>query len=117
MPAFAGMTMFGKHVGAVREPPLLLIRQDDMKGTRPTTRTHSGDGAGYLFDHWPLVARRIRSARHLVLFLDFDGTLTPIRRRPEDVPPLAPPLGDYFAGWRDAVGSTSTSLADAGLRI
>ena len=46
------------------------------------------DGAGYLFDRWPQVARRIRSAGRLVLFLDFDGTLTPIRRRPEDVPPL-----------------------------
>ena len=46
------------------------------------------DGEGCLFARWPQVARRIRSARHLVLFLDFDGTLTPIRRRPEDVPPL-----------------------------
>jgi len=46
------------------------------------------DGAGYLFARWPQVARRIRSANHLVLFLDFDGTLTPIRRLPEDVPPL-----------------------------
>ena len=41
-----------------------------------------------LFACWPEVARRLRSASHLVLFLDFDGTLTPIRRRPEDVPPL-----------------------------
>jgi trehalose 6-phosphate phosphatase len=34
------------------------------------------------------VARRIKAASRIVLFLDFDGTLTPIRRRPEDVPPL-----------------------------
>jgi len=46
------------------------------------------NGAGYLFARWPQVARRIRSASHLVLFLDFDGTLTPLRPRPEDVPPL-----------------------------
>jgi trehalose-phosphatase len=41
-----------------------------------------------LFDCWPQVARRIKSAGHLALFLDFDGTLTRLRRRPEDVPPL-----------------------------
>jgi trehalose-phosphatase len=41
-----------------------------------------------LFESWPRVARRIRAASRIVLFLDFDGTLTPIRRRPEDVPPL-----------------------------
>jgi len=34
------------------------------------------------------VARRLRAASRIALFLDFDGTLTPIRRRPEDVPPL-----------------------------
>ena len=44
--------------------------------------------AVYLFESWPRVARRIRAANRIVLFLDFDGTLTPIRRRPQDVPPL-----------------------------
>jgi trehalose 6-phosphate phosphatase len=39
----------------------------------------------HLFDRWPLVARRLRSAPHLALFLDFDGTLTPLQRRPGDV--------------------------------
>lgn len=37
---------------------------------------------------WPQVARRIRAAERVVLFLDFDGTLTRLRRRPEDVPRL-----------------------------
>jgi trehalose-phosphatase len=41
-----------------------------------------------LFDCWPRLAGRIKSIGHLALFLDFDGTLTPLRRRPEDVPPL-----------------------------
>ena len=34
---------------------------------------------------WKQVAERIRAAPYLALFLDFDGTLTPLRRRPEEV--------------------------------
>lgn len=35
------------------------------------------------FDH--RLARRLGSAKHLTLLLDFDGTLAPIRRRPREV--------------------------------
>lgn len=39
----------------------------------------------HLFHSWNHVARRLRSGRTIALFLDFDGTLTPLRLRPEDV--------------------------------
>ena len=37
----------------------------------------------YLFDVWNKVAHRLKSAEHVLLFFDFDGTLTPIVDRPE----------------------------------
>jgi trehalose-phosphatase len=39
----------------------------------------------HLFDGWEQVSERVRSAEHLALFLDFDGTLAPFRMRPEEV--------------------------------
>lgn len=46
----------------------------------------------HLFHSWPEVARVVSSARNLALFLDFDGTLVPLRRRPSDVKPLGRPM-------------------------
>jgi trehalose-phosphatase len=37
----------------------------------------------HLFEDWEYVQVRIRLARNLFLFLDYDGTLTPIASRPE----------------------------------
>ena len=37
----------------------------------------------HLFDDWENIQARIRQAQTLVLFLDYDGTLTPIVSRPE----------------------------------
>jgi len=37
----------------------------------------------YLFENWEYIQARIQQARNLLLFLDFDGTLTPIVSRPE----------------------------------
>jgi trehalose-phosphatase len=39
----------------------------------------------HLFDCWNQVAQRIHKAPAIVLFLDFDGTLSPLCPRPEDV--------------------------------
>lgn len=39
----------------------------------------------HLLSRWARVARRLRAAKRLALFLDFDGTLHPLRRRPEAV--------------------------------
>jgi trehalose-phosphatase len=37
----------------------------------------------YLFDVWDEVAHRLKSANHILLLLDYDGTLTPIVDKPE----------------------------------
>lgn len=38
-----------------------------------------------LLDSWPEILDRVRTARRLAIFLDFDGTLVMLRRRPGDV--------------------------------
>jgi trehalose-phosphatase len=43
----------------------------------------------YLFDAWNRVSHRLKSANHILLLCDFDGTLTPIMDKPELVS-LAP---------------------------
>ena len=49
-------------------------------------RRAAGQGkAQHLLACWPRLAGRMRRAEHLAVFLDFDGTLVPLRRRPEDV--------------------------------
>ncbi len=53
--------------------------------TKRNSRAQSNRRPRYLFDCWPEVARRLRAAKRLALFLDFDGTLVRLRRRPEDV--------------------------------
>ena len=43
------------------------------------------DPLRHLFVGWSEIAGRLRSAPAITLFLDFDGTLSPLRPRPEDV--------------------------------
>ncbi len=71
--------------------------KENSEGTSLTNRTVLPGAdhrrvAHHLFDSWPLVVRAIHSAKHVALFLDFDGTLVPLRRRPSDVKPLDIPL-------------------------
>jgi trehalose-phosphatase len=42
-----------------------------------------GDPLKHLFEEWEYIQARIRQAQNLFLFLDYDGTLTPIVSRPE----------------------------------
>jgi trehalose 6-phosphate phosphatase len=53
--------------------------------TAAAARKIRSQGPEYLFDSWPRIAGRIHAARHIVLFLDFDGTLVRLRQRPKDV--------------------------------
>lgn len=39
----------------------------------------------YLFDAWAKVDKRTRQARRIAVFLDFDGTLVRLRRKPKEV--------------------------------
>jgi len=60
---------------------------------RWTPRAAGRRGAArHLLDCWPQVAHAIRSAPRWALFIDFDGTLVALRRRPSDVKPLDIPL-------------------------
>src|SRR5262249_20776634 len=61
---------------AVRNARLPEHRSDSM----PSPRTPP-----HLFRHWEELSQRIRAARHIILFLDFDGTLVAFRPRPGQV--------------------------------
>lgn len=41
--------------------------------------------ARHLFSEWDAIRRRVQRSQRVVLFSDFDGTLAPIRSRPEEV--------------------------------
>jgi trehalose 6-phosphate phosphatase len=55
-----------------------------------SARTRAGSGnlrnaARPLFRSWSQISARIRKSEHILLLLDFDGTLTPLRDRPDQV--------------------------------
>lgn len=58
------------------------------RGQAPSSRVTGHFTPRHLFDCWPQVVHALHSAKHLVLFVDFDGTLVRLRRRPGDVKPL-----------------------------
>jgi trehalose 6-phosphate phosphatase len=55
------------------------------RGRSAPFTTHTRDRIPRLFDCWENVSERIRAAIAIWIFLDFDGTLVPYYRRPEDV--------------------------------
>jgi len=58
-------------------------RQISAKTKKPETRLHQEPQ--HLFSAWSNVSRRVRLAKAIVLFLDFDGTLVRLRRNPKEV--------------------------------
>ncbi|HLY63756.1 MAG TPA: trehalose-phosphatase [Terriglobia bacterium] len=54
------------------------------RGQAKLSRTGAQNKSQHLFDHWAPVQRRLARAKFLALFLDFDGTLAPLRSRPGD---------------------------------
>jgi trehalose 6-phosphate phosphatase len=58
------------------------------EGRRALSQLRTTRTARFLFDCWPQVVRLLHLAQSFILFVDFDGTLTPLLARPSDVPPL-----------------------------
>lgn len=56
-----------------------------LKSASKPSQSSDGLKPQYLFDCWTKVDRRIRRARHIVVFLDFDGTLVRLRQKPKEV--------------------------------
>ena len=65
--------------------PKTCVTRSGLKGERKSPRPRGRRTARHLFECWSRVAERLKSARRVALFLDFDGTLVPFRRRPKDV--------------------------------
>lgn len=75
------------------EPTTLLMRRMQTSRTPRERRTVPQ----HVFDCWDGIARRIDRTRQVALFTDFDGTLTPIRKNPNEVE-LSPRVRDLLGG-------------------
>lgn len=56
-----------------------------LNGAAENGRSHDIRGPQHLFEGWAKINRRIRQAGHVVVFLDFDGTLVRLRHNPKEV--------------------------------
>ena len=66
-----------------KSAPKACVPVGRLKGKRRGARGRRA--APHLLDRWNRIARRLKSARRVALFLDFDGTLVPFSPRPKDV--------------------------------
>lgn len=65
--------------------PTRSPRSKSPKGWPTPRQSHNSLKPQYLFDYWAKIDRRARKARHIVIFLDFDGTLVRLRRNAREV--------------------------------
>jgi trehalose 6-phosphate phosphatase len=77
-------TLGATAISAVEEAE---VPECELERPRAETRSASGSRAGgrSAFRNWPRIRERLRAAKHWAFFLDFDGTLVNLRRRPGDV--------------------------------
>jgi trehalose 6-phosphate phosphatase len=61
------------------------LQRDSATVSRKTQNSRSHREPRPLFEAWPEIRARVRASRHVALFLDFDGTLVQLRRRPSEV--------------------------------
>ncbi len=67
-----------------RDPEELLPSPATSVAPSPARPEAGSQAADPLLEAWPQVSSRLRCARHILLLLDFDGTLAPLCDRPED---------------------------------
>jgi trehalose 6-phosphate phosphatase len=56
-----------------------------LKSSTKATPIQTTPKPQFLFDCWAKVDQRVRKAKHIVVFLDFDGTLVRLRHKPGEV--------------------------------
>lgn len=69
----------------IRQPGRRSSRSKLLKNSPQAPQARRSQKPPYLFDCWELVRRRVRVAKHVVVFLDFDGTLVRLRHTPGEV--------------------------------